>query len=250
MGLLLASHDRRIKPKSILETLFRQSAPVPDDSFFAPAVSSVCIDTTRRRLGLQLDAGPDLPLTTMAFATRTGSSSEGWWALRAVESRAAAGELSWRRFTGRWDSVEACCCVHLCTGAVLESVELASEPRVARLFVQGASLGRLVEETLPPETTWWKRIFTPRRAWQVYLHDTPIGRIDMQYPISKKSRLMLQLDSGPALPIGLASRWGQPSTSLVIPPDTPEVDNKDLANLHFLLVVYFRTLFALDFSSS
>ena len=69
-----------------------------------------------------------------------------------------------------------------------------------------------------------------------------IGTIELEYPVSKKSRLFLQLSNSTSLPLGLASRWGRKETRFVIPPDTPDVADPQLETLHFLLGVLFRTV--------
>lgn len=217
-------------------------------SSFTPIDDSPCVRTVRRRVRRKKDITQHIPLRNIAFGTLAGSESGGWWGLRDTVSRRIAGEVIWcRTYTGATDPVHRYICVGLSSGLVLESIEFASAPETAHFFAAGARFGRMVEQQLPEDPSWWRRFFFGKRAWQVFLHDTMIGSVELQYPLSKKTRLLLQLSGGTSLPIGLACVWFRKSTRFVIPPDTPEVSEPDLEMLHFLLVIVFRILLGLDF---
>lgn len=213
---------------------------------FASATFSDCVESARRRLCLEQDAPRDIALRAITFATRTGTESEGWWGLKDHVSGSVAGEVCFRRIKSKTDPVQGYVCVRLSSGALLEAVEFASAPQITHFFARGTALGRMVEEELPRETSWWRRIIGGKRLWQVFLHETMIGSVTLTYPLGKKSRLLLQMVGGASLPIGLASVWFREGTRFVIPSDAPRV-NDDLEVLHFLLVVRFRILFHLDF---
>ncbi len=216
---------------------------------FASATYSACVERARQRLCLRQDAPQDIALRAITFATHTGSESEGWWGLKDHISGSVAGEVCFCRIRSRTDPVQGYVCVRLSSGALLEAVEFASAPRITHLFARGTALGRMIEEQLPRDASWWRRIIGGKRIWQVFLRERMIGSVDLNYPLDKNSRLLLQTVDGTSLPIGLASVWGREETRFVIPPDAPRV-NDDLEALHFLLVIVFRILLQLDFCTS
>ena len=207
---------------------------------------SACVAKARCRLCLKEETIQDIPLGAITFATHTGSGNEGWWGLKDRVSGNVAGEICYCRIKSRTDPVQAYLCVRLSSGTCFESVEFVSAPQITHFFVRGTVLGHMVEEQLPKDKSWWRRIVEGKRMWRVFLHDTMTGSIELNYPLSRKSQLLLQLGNGTSLPISLASFGGSKSTRFVIPSDTPEVSN-DLQELHFLLVIVFRSLLQLDF---
>lgn len=219
-----------------------------EQSNFASIPSSACVDRARRALCFKLDTKQGISLRAITFATRCGSDSDGWYALKDEVSRRAAGEVSYCRTYTKTDPVHCYICVRLASGLCLESVEFASARGITHLFAQGRVLGRMVEEELPREKSLWRRILGGRRAWQVFLHERMIGRIEVTYPVSKRSRLLLHLNTGISLPVGLANLWFRKATRFVIPPDAPAASDDDLEVLHFLINIVFRVLFCFDFS--
>lgn len=219
-------------------------------SSFASIPYSACVDRARRGLHFRPDIEKDIPLRAIAFATRWGSESEGWYGLKDTMSGSAAGEVFYCRTCSKTDPVRFYVCARLASGLVLECVEFASLPRITQFFACGRVLGRMVEEQLPREKSLWPRILGGRRAWEVFLYEVMIGRIEYAYPLSKHSRLLMQLSTGISLPIGLANVWFRKSTKYVIPPDAPVLGDQHLEVLYFWLNITFRILFQLDFSAS
>jgi len=219
---------------------------------FDPHGQSDCLRHARSRLCLDLNVTQATPLRAMTFATRTGSQSESWYALKDSVAKRACGEVCHSSFMSKTDPIQDYVVVRLWSGALLEAVEFVSDPGVVYFYVQGTALGRMCEEDVPRPKTWWQRLLGGTRIWRVLLHEKMIGSVELNYPVTKTTtkatRVFLQLTDGRSLPIGLANVWFRKETTFVIPPDTPTVTDSDLEMLHFLLVIVFRVVVtSLDF---
>ena len=148
----------------------------------------------------------------------------------------------------RKDSIRVYILVALFPATFLEAIQFRSEPTSFCFFAGGNLLGRMSEETLPPPESWWRRLLFANTCWHVWLRGESIGRVDVNYPVKKGSRLSIQLNDSVSLPIGLATTMTDWETSLVIPADTPTTPHDDLELLHFLMGVTFRRYLIGDFA--
>ncbi len=207
---------------------------------FMPDPRSDCVDLARGQLCLEPYLEQDTPSKAMMFATCTGSDATSRYALKDSVSGKAVGEASYWSMGRKEDTVGAYVVASLRSSVFLEAVAFQSAPREFQLYRQGIAFGSLVEQDLPKPEGFWRRFLGGKRLWHVFLQDDMIGQIEFSYPLSKKSRLFLELNDTVSLPIGLASVWFKKDSSFVIPPDTPEVSDPDLETLHFLLAIVFR----------
>ena len=224
------------------------SNPISEDPYIAASVNSACVKRIHKELlakkKQRLQVYPFL--RNIMFSYCWGNSSEPRYHLQVPSSKQPVGKVFHGRRLHRKDPVHQYTYVFLGDGSFCEAINFVASPKEVLLYHNGNKLGCLIEQKLPSSEGWWEKLKSfiwSERVWHVFLHESRIGKIVLNYPLDIKSQLFLELKDSVALPIGITRIYGLHGTEFVIPPNTPTISNKDLELLHFLINIVFRTHF-------
>jgi len=202
--------------------------------------NSDCVEEVRRRKV----AGElrESTLRNIRFGPLQGDEAVGGYSLFGRASDRPVGEAFFRKVTSSEDPTASYLLIRLGRSVSAEAIAFKDDERRLMVFWEGKSLGGLVEEEIIGHQSWWRRVFARRRLWHVRFGNGGTGRVCLQYPVSRRSRLYVRCDNGVYMPIQLGSVWFRPRTRYVIPPDTPKFGTIERERMHFMLAIVFRTL--------
>lgn len=134
--------------------------------------------------------------------------------------------------------------VRLTSGDFYELVEYRGQRFNIEVYFKGKLIGQYVDENPPKEgATWWQRTFRLNRSWKIVADDKTVGRFQFKSPVDNKTKFHASYGGEIEIPISNPMVGFSKLNSRVVPPLEHEqkIPNR-IKQLHFLLVIYFRTM--------
>ena len=214
---------------------------LPNSISLIDVESSRCVKVARKQISLKQLSQTKIDLRNIEFGTKFGSKSQACVLLTDLKSSLQCGLVSYCKGYGG-DPVHDYLVASIAGSNLFEAIRYRSNTSRVEIFNCAKIIASVNEIPIVQTGSIWKRVFQRSRKWEVHNEKQKgIGKIHLQYPISKTSVLKLILGNGETLPIGLASGFlGE--NSKVIPVETNHHSKGELLLIHFLIVICFRLM--------
>lgn len=159
--------------------------------------------------------------------------------LRSEGLDAPSGRIARREgFPG--DEIADYLIVQVSNSRALEIVQYRDEHQYM-FYDSGQRFMKLSRVSLPDDRSWIRRILFHKTRWVGDTISGLHGTVDLNYPLSAKSKVVLAVDAMD-FPIYVATSLFHYESRFLIPPDSPGHPNSNVLAMHFLVSICIRLM--------